>query len=182
MQIVRHNDRVFTLRPLLAPDECAELIALAEAHGFEPAGVRTADGGQKPMAHVRNNERAVFESPHWVGALWQRLRAVGLPALDGEVAAGLPRALRFYKYGPGQRFRMHKDGPWSEDGRLSRLTLLVYLNDGFGGGDTDFRQFRVVPRAGDGLLFVHDTWHEGATVEYGTKYALRSDVMYAPPA
>lgn len=182
MHLVHLSETAFCVNGLLTPAECAELIALAEARGFEPAGVRTADGGQKSMAHVRNNERVVLESPQWIDALWQRLREAGLPALDGEAAAGLPRALRFYKYGPGQRFRMHKDGPWSEDGRLSKLTLLVYLNDGFAGGDTAFRGFRVEPRTGDALLFVHDTWHEGAAVEQGVKYALRSDVMYAPPA
>lgn len=182
MPVIHHTDTVFTATGLLTADECAALIALAEARGFEPAGVRTAEGGQKAMAHVRNNERVVFESPHWVELIWQRLSATGLPALDGETAAGLPRALRFYKYGPGQRFRMHKDGPWSEDGRLSKLTVLVYLNDGFAGGDTAFRGFRIEPRVGDALLFVHDTWHEGAAVERGVKYALRSDVMYAPSA
>ncbi|MEI2429291.1 2OG-Fe(II) oxygenase [Lysobacter yananisis] len=182
MQTIHHTETVFTVAGLLSPAECEALIALAEARGFEPAGVRTADGGQKSMAHVRNNERVVFESPPWVERLWQRLQQAGLPALDGETACGLPHALRFYKYGPGQRFRMHKDGPWSEDGRLSKLTLLVYLNDGFTGGDTAFRGFRVAPRTGDALLFVHDTWHEGSAVEQGAKYALRSDVMYAPPA
>ena len=73
---------------------------------------------------------------------------------------------------------MHKDGPWTEDGLTSQLTLLIYLNDGFVGGDTDFRDFRVVPKQGDALLFVHDTWHEGAAVESGVKYVLRSDVLY----
>lgn len=182
MRVIHHTDTVFTVAGLLAAAECAALIELAEARGFEPAGVRTADGGQKAMAHVRNNERVVFESPQWIELLWRRLSEAGLPALDGETACGLPRALRFYKYGPGQRFRMHKDGPWREDGRLSKLTVLVYLNDGFTGGDTAFRGFRVEPRTGDALLFVHDTWHEGAAVEQGAKYALRSDVMYAPPA
>lgn len=64
-------------------------------------------------------------------------------------------------------------------GRVSRLTLLVYLNDGFEGGATDFRDFAVTPRTGDALLFVHDTWHEGQAVTRGHKYVLRSDVMYA---
>lgn len=182
MQLISHSDRAFTVEAMLSAAECEALIALAERHGFESAGVRSADGAQKAMPHVRNNERVVFESADWVGLLWQRLAAIGLPELDGQTAVGLPRLLRFYKYWPGQRFRMHKDGPWNEDGLASKLTLLVYLNHGFVGGDTDFRQFRVAPRTGDALLFVHDTWHEGAAVEAGVKYALRSDVMYAPRA
>uniref|UniRef100_UPI000D4E0E1C prolyl hydroxylase family protein n=1 Tax=unclassified Variovorax TaxID=663243 RepID=UPI000D4E0E1C len=177
MRLLAHSPRAFSVEGFLEPGECAQLIALAEREGFASAGVRTADG-PKAMPAIRNNERAMLPSPFWVGLLWQRLQAVALPELDGQTAQGLPGDLRFYKYMPGQRFKMHKDGPWHEDGRTSRLTLLVYLNDGFTGGDTDFREFRVKPQAGAALLFVHDTWHEGAAVASGVKYVLRSDVMY----
>lgn len=37
----------------------------------------------------------------------------------------------------------------------------------------------MVPQQGYGLLFIHDTWHEGAEVSEGFKYVLRSDVMCA---
>ena len=73
---------------------------------------------------------------------------------------------------------MHKDGPTLENGLRSELTLLVYLNEGFEGGETDFRDFAIRPATGMALLFIHDTWHEGAEVTAGTKYVLRSDVMY----
>jgi predicted 2-oxoglutarate/Fe(II)-dependent dioxygenase YbiX len=179
MQITPHSSRAFSIHGLLAPGECAQLVELAERQGFASAGVRTAQGPQS-MPGVRNNERAMFEAPGWVALLWQRLAGTGLPELDGQVAEGLPKDLRFYKYLPGQRFKMHKDGPWHEGGLASKLTLLVYLNDGFEGGDTDFRDFRVVPRTGSALLFVHDTWHEGAAVSRGVKYVLRSDVLYGP--
>ncbi|MGH8081585.1 MAG: hypothetical protein ACREP7_13505 [Lysobacter sp.] len=65
MNTIHHNDRVFTLEGLLTAEECTQLVELAEAHGFESAGVRTAEGGQKALPHVRNNERVVFESPEW---------------------------------------------------------------------------------------------------------------------
>ena len=77
-----------------------------------------------------------------------------------------------------KRFKMHKDGPWHENGMSSRLTFLVYLSDDFTGGDTDFREFRISPQKGDALLFIHDTWHEGCAVQEGVKYVLRSDVLY----
>jgi hypothetical protein len=56
--------------------------------------------------------------------------------------------------------------------------LLVYLNDEFTGDTTDFREFQVAPKAGMALLFVHHSWHEGAAVTAGTKYVVRSHVMY----
>lgn len=133
------------------------------------------------MPLVRNNERVLVEDATWVALIWQRIRAVALPSLGGQIACGLPKDLRFYRYVPGQRFKMHKDGPWTEGGLTSQLTLLVYLNDGFAGGDTGFRDFRVAPKQGDALFFIHDTWHEGAAVESGVKYVLRSDVLYRSP-
>lgn len=178
MQLLAHSDRVFTIPGFLDGPACSELIALAESSGFASAGVRTAQG-QQAMPLIRNNERAMVESPRWVQTLWQRLAGIGCPVLSGEQAVGLPKALRFYKYSAGQRFKMHKDGPWTEEGRSSRLTFLVYLNEAFEGGATDFRDFQVTPQTGQALLFIHDTWHEGAAVTQGVKYVLRSDVLYA---
>lgn len=171
------NASVMTIDDFLAPDECAALIALAEGDGFSAAMVR-ANSGTQAMPAIRNNERAELENPLWVGLLWQRLLQMDLPRLDGSTPWGLPAALRFYKYRAGQRFKMHKDGPWLENGLQSKLTFLVYLNDGFAGGATDFRDFKVVPKTGMALLFVHATWHEGCAVESGEKYVLRSDVLY----
>ncbi|MFG6486128.1 prolyl hydroxylase family protein [Roseateles sp. BYS78W] len=179
MTIIQHSERAFSVPGLVTPDECGELIALAERSGFDAASVRT-EAGQQAMPRVRNNERTIVDESAWPARLWQRLKGIELPLVDGQSAVGLPRSLRFYKYLPGQRFKMHKDGPWREDELVSQLTLLVYLNDGFGGGCTDFRSFVVQPEAGSALLFLHDTWHEGAAVTDGVKYVLRSDVLYAP--
>lgn len=173
------SDRVFLVPSALAPAQCVALIALANAHGFDAAQVRAASG-PRAMPQVRNNQRAQFAAPDWVATLWQLLQSWPLPEVNGQRAVGLPRDLRCYAYDPGQRFKMHKDGPWLEDGLSSQLTLLVYLNDNFEGGATDFREFAVTPHTGDALLFIHDTWHEGQAVTRGTKYVLRSDVMYGP--
>ena len=176
-QMTFHSERVFSVPRLLSAMQCEQLVALAEAGGFEQASVRTSHG-QKAMPLVRNNERVLVESAEWVLLLWQRTASVILPLIDGQRACGLPKDLRFYRYRPGQRFKMHKDGPWTEGGLTSRLTLLVYLNDDFVGGETDFRDFVVHPIKGDALFFIHDTWHEGRAVVSGTKYVLRSDVLY----
>lgn len=177
MNLHAHSERVFSIDSLLGADECDSLITDAEQRGFSDASVRTA-AGQKMMQNIRNNQRSQFESPVWIRLLWQRLSTASLPQLDGQVARGLPKELRFYKYSPGQRFKMHKDGSWTEAGLSSKLTLLVYLNEGFLGGDTTFKDFTIVPKAGAALLFVHDTWHEGSAVKEGVKCVLRTDVLY----
>ena len=179
LHVHRHSDRVMSVDAFLTPQECADLVALADRHGFVAAQVRT-EGGARPLPHIRNNERAQFAAPLWTRRLWERLEQLALPQLDGQAPAGLPADLRFYRYSPGERFKMHKDGPWEEHGLRSKLTLLVYLNQGFGGGDTDFRDFRVTPSTGSALIFMHDTWHEGVALTTGVKYVLRSDILYRP--
>ncbi len=61
---------------------------------------------------------------------------------------------------------------------------MVYLNEAFEGGATRFflrephGEIDIVPQTGMALLFLHTLQHEGATVESGRKYVLRSDIMY----
>jgi prolyl 4-hydroxylase len=55
---------------------------------------------------------------------------------------------------------------------------MIYLNDGFEGGDTEFRTEFVKPQAGMALVFPHRVAHQGSAIVRGTKYVLRTDVMY----
>lgn len=55
-----------------------------------------------------------------------------------------------------------------------------YLNDGYGGGETWFRNVTVTPKRGSALLFEHHLEHAGVAVAGGRKYVLRTDVMYFP--
>lgn len=174
-------DAPLSCEGLLSPAECSELIALAEQSGFSPAALRLA-AGARVDARIRDSDRAIASLPAWRDLIERRALALGLPEIGGMAPHGLPAELRFYRYGPGQRFRMHKDGAWSEGGMSSKITLLAYLNDGFEGGGTLFRGSAAEPKAGMALLFGHGVWHEGAPVASGTKYVLRSDVLYRPAA
>jgi len=65
---------------------------------------------------------------------------------------------------------------------------MLYLNDAseFQGGATRFyndrftteSEFEVAPQQGLAILFAHDFWHDGQAVVDGTKYVLRTDVIY----
>lgn len=182
-------ENLFNLPNLLTPAECEQLIARGEAMGFEAASVATRSGPQM-LTTVRNNDRVTFDDPALAEQLWQRLREHVPAEMDGAVAVGLNERLRFYRYDPSQRFKGHRDGVVERSPtERSRLTFMVYLNDGAEGGQTVFYSEdrtaglrRVVasvePRAGTGLVFAHEWWHEGARVLSGRKYVLRTDVMY----
>ncbi len=180
----------FTVAGVFSADECVALIERAEAIGFDAASVRTRSG-QKMMTNIRNNDRVNLNDPELANLMWTRISSV-LPHLDDQEAVGVNCRQRFYRYKPGQEFKRHKDGSVTNDeGDVSKLSYLVYLNDGFEGGSTTFRDYVgkgdsrrkvenvVTPSAGTALLFRHERWHEGAPLTVGVKYVLRTDVFYA---
>jgi hypothetical protein len=61
---------------------------------------------------------------------------------------------------------------------MSLLTFMIYLNEGYEGGETRFESLSVAGKLGMALVFEHGLLHESAEVTGGVKYVLRSDVMY----
>lgn len=182
---------IFMVEGVFTPDECQHLIHQGEAMGFEAASVTTA-AGAKMMPNVRNNDRVVYEDAVFAASLWQRVREYVPQQMDGYPAVGLNERFRFYRYDQGQRFKRHQDGRvYAADGRVSRLSFLIYLNAGYEGGETVFREYTMVSgetikhefiinaEIGKGLFFIHERKHEGAVIRAGRKYLLRTDVMYA---
>ena len=105
--------------------------------------------------------------------------------------------MRFLKYGAGGYFATHLDGQYRRpDGsERSFLTIQIYLNEGMEGGETTFfkenpwtyathlndptsQPLPVHPKTGRVLIFQHDITHEGSLLISGTKYTIRTDVMY----
>lgn len=170
----------WTVPALLTDDECGALIERIEAAGPEPATVSMLRG---PVLRpeIRNNDRAILEDPALAAELDARVRGYVPERLSDMRLVGVGERFRCYRYHPGQRFAPHYDGAFvrSPD-EYSLLTFIVYLNEGFEGGETDFPTLgeRVVPRTGTALFFQHRVLHEGCVVTQGRKYALRSDILY----
>ena len=170
---------VVTVSELLSKQECDEWIALAEGIGFSDAPITTAFGFVH-APEVRNNTRVMLDDVKRAAALWERVREHVPEKRDGWRVLGLNERFRFYRYEPGQYFRWHYDGAFQRSAtERSLLTLMVYLNGGMEGGATQFDGLGdVVPEAGKALLFQNAIRHQGAPVERGLKYVLRTDVMY----
>ena len=170
----------WTIDGVLSPDECAALVARVEAMGPTLAPVSRAEGAVIDEG-MRNNTRVMFDDPAFAALLFERLRARVPEELKGMRVVGANERLRCYRYAPGQRFAPHYDGAFfRSEVERSLLTLIVYLNEGFAGGETGLLDVgRVItPKTGMALLFQHAILHEGAAVEAGVKYAARSDIMY----
>ncbi len=169
----------FTIDDFLSRDECETYIELTENLGFSDAPITTISG-EVIAKGVRNNERAMLDDCERSDDMWQGAEPYCPEFVDFHKAIGLNERFRFYRYDAGQVFRWHRDGPYRRDnGEKSRLTFLVYLNDGFEGGETIFESTEVHPKAGMALVFAHGLLHEGGEVFSGRKYVLRTDVMYS---
>lgn len=170
---------IYTLPDFLSPEECTEQIAGSEKQGFEYATFNS-HGQKTSMPRYRNNDRVFLEDKELANDYWQRGKDAIPEFVEGYQTIGISERFRIYRYHKGQFFKRHADGPHRrENGERSRLTFIVYLNDGYDGGETIFDEAKIEPKTGMALLFMHGLMHEGAEVLSGEKYILRTDVMCA---
>ncbi len=181
-------ERVFVIHNFLSEEECAALIRRSEAAAYEPGTV-----GGVVNENFRNNERVIVDDESLASDLFQRAHPF-LPAVfDGHHLVGFNERWRFYRYQPGQTFQPHRDGSYLRmtTGDKSEVTMMIYLNEEMVGGETRFfadadhafqhppsPYLSVQPKTGMALVFEHAIWHEGAVVQSGLKYVLRTDVLY----
>jgi hypothetical protein len=169
---------VFTVDRVLSADECAALIERIDALGPTVAPISTPRGFVM-NEDVRNNTRVIFDDVALAQILFERIEAHVPAQLCGMRPVGANERFRCYRYERAQQFATHRDGSFvRSDDEMSLLTFMVYLNEGFGGGQTRFHDVSVTPQTGLALLFQHFLLHEGSSVTSGVKYVLRSDVMY----
>ena len=176
------GEDVFVIHEFLSGEECDDLIARSEALGYEAATV-----GDVLVTQMRNNARVILDDPDLAARFWERARSF-MPKVGDCEAVGLNERFRLYRYDEAEAFAPHYDGSVSRgSGEESRLTFMVYLNEGCEGGGTNFHvpgggmKLAVRPERGKALAFLHLQLHEGAPVTSGRKYALRTDVMYRQP-
>jgi prolyl 4-hydroxylase len=160
----------------LTAAECAH-IANAANDLLAPAAVVDPQTG-RPIPHpIRTSDAAVLspvrEDPV-IRAINMRIAAIS----NTQVAQG--EALTILRYRPGQQFRLHSDIlPHVRNQRVA--TVLVYLNDGFGGGETTFPDhgLTIRPKAGDAIIFdnvdaqgrpLATARHAGEPVRSGVKW------------
>ncbi len=166
-------DNIFT------PAQCQMLIATAETIGYQ--GV---DRGNAVYNRVVG--KVSIEGVPLHQFLKNALAGIIPDSIDGKRVTGLNDHFRFSKYYKGQFFDIHKDGVNQDSqGNRSALTLNIFLNSDFEGGETDFfnsnspsdLRYSVKPAPGRGALFFAQQYHRGNAIISGEKYLIRTDVM-----
>jgi len=180
MEKITYTPEIFTIKNFLSTAECARLIEKSEAMGYEEATVDVGGGVQRMIKGVRNNERVLYKDVAYATFIWERLKNFAPEGKDNRTACGVNELFRFYKYSPGQRFKMHKDGSFERNRfEASQYTFMIYLNEAYTGGETIFASGEIIrPESGTALIFHHPLRHEGSLLTAGVKYVLRTDIMY----
>lgn len=196
----------FVIRDVLTRRECDQLVKLSETMGYTEDAPVSLDRRIR-----QNENCVWIADPELNETIFRRCEPHFPPEVQGGAVCGLNARWRLYKYNPQDVFRVHTDGSWpgsglDGDGRLvrdlygdrwSQLTIVLYLNDEFEGGSTRFfypvddagREHKVVEvrdACGSAVCFFHgehplSPLHEGGLVQVGTKYIIRSDVLYKLP-
>lgn len=169
------------IKGFLTAPACKSLIDMAERNGFEQATLDTQIGIQTRIEY-RNNKRFTFDDRVLSSILWTHLKDDQRLNNPGWEVVGLNNRFRIYKYSdPSEFFASHYDGRYLKvpEYEESWVTMLVYLNDDFEGGETSFQDGDIKPEIGMAALMTQANYlHEAVPVIKGTKYVLRTDIMY----
>lgn len=172
---------------LLTPEECNKYMAMINEN--RDGLVENIDNG------LATYNRLLFIDNDFANELFERIKpylkehniqqrkkSKKAPIIDFK---RVNDHFRISKYDEGGEFKIHKDGINADSlGGRSCLTLNIFLNDNFEGGETDFyhndkKTLResIKPKPGRAGLFYSQQYHCGNKVPKGNKYLLRTDVM-----
>jgi prolyl 4-hydroxylase len=149
-EVIRESPLICRFPALFTDEECEFLSAAAEPL-FEPAMTVEEYTHRQFRNPIRTSDTAVFP---WIG------ESPAIHVLNRRIATASGTApeqgepLQVLRYRGGQEYKPHTDAiPGLENQRV--MTMLVYLNDGFEGGETEFPELGITirPRRGEGLLF-----------------------------
>ena len=145
------RDPYIALHPgLFSAAECRYLMILGTPW-MEKASVLSLTGEAR-MDNVRDASAAHIP-PVAEDLVVQEINRCIAMATDTEPGWGEP--LNILRYTPGQQYKPHHDGTSPDNVSVRNLTALIWLNDQFEGGETDFPKIKVRVRGsvGDMLVF-----------------------------
>jgi prolyl 4-hydroxylase len=149
-KLLSQTPRLTHFQALLTPEECAH-VAQTAAPLLRPSKVVDPETSALREHPIRTSDDAVIGPTREdlvIGAINRRIASIsGTAPAQGE-------ALTILRYAPGQQYRLHHDALPGVDNQRIR-TVIVYLNEGFGGGETHFPSgnLTIRPRGGDAIMF-----------------------------
>ena len=212
------NQKLFLFKNLLSKKDCNTIIAKCEQQELQEMESHYKSG--------RTNSRLVVFDPNFSSFLWEKvkevlegiytqqeveLRPLGFDVLRGSWEfSGINQAIRFNKYDSERKefFEPHRDSQFCPSGdERSLLSVVIYLNERFRGGETKFyfpkdtsicckgltmkEEFEmhgglgngydvvtVKPKCGNAIIFNQNIIHESSPmIGRNDKFIIKTDVM-----
>jgi prolyl 4-hydroxylase len=192
-RVLADAPRLRVFENFATPEECDWLIGACRAQ-LGRATVYKATADQLHVDDTRTNTEADFQfgaSDIVLSLIRDRIaRAAAVPVEHYEVA-------KLLHYAPGEAFTRHSDFfmPWMSEELETRgqrvATFLIYLNEGYEGGETEFTDagLKFKGRKGDALLFLNVdrqgqgdpmSFHAGQPVTHGEKWVFSQWIRNKP--
>ena len=220
-----YDINIFSISNVLSNEECKEIIKKCNSKGWNKSSPSGGGHGRTGTEDPRTNSFCVFFDENLATNLWNKispnlerdLSYLGQNIYFNSINKGREWSpsfifdkMRVYKYNPNEAFPEHIDykvkrNIIKEGKKLveqSFLTVLIYLNDDFEGGETGYwpdhngihcrflrnvekqqckKDHQVLIKPQTGLCIIQDQniLHEGLPTKKGIKYILRTDIIHS---
>jgi hypothetical protein len=202
--IISINDNIIHITNLLSNTTCQDIITKSNKY------YHSMELEYEP--HVRDYSRYLNINDTLSNCVYSKIYKVlytlpeAIPCGFGTkgkwVPIGLNNCFRHSYYeAPSIGFTYHRDSTYVKDlTTRSIYTIIIYLNNDFEGGETQFVKphsdrligqtvnkelengydiiCSIKPITGSAVIFNHNTIHAGMTVMSGNKHIIRSDIVY----
>lgn len=165
--------------------ECIKLIEVSENVGYEKASLFDAKGKKIFYTDVRDGLRCIIDDSDFSITLEQRIQHLIPLEYRGKKYHSINPRFRFLKYNePTHHFAPHQDGCYSANNIMSMITILIYLNDDYAGARTCTNKDKktimseIEPKSGLVYMMDQDILHSVPNLISGTKYVIRTELMY----
>jgi hypothetical protein len=181
------NKYVQIIENVFTKEECEDLIKISEEKGFETAGFYVDKYGKEHFfLNKRKSNRCIINDTSLADKILYRIKNLIPREYNNRKLHSVNYKLKFLKYNIGDYFTRHHDGNYiSENGSKSQITILIYLNNDYEGAYTtffknseDFNGCIIKPSIGMVCLMDQKIEHEVNALISGTKYVIRTDLMY----
>lgn len=194
---------LFILENVLTDGECNQLIESSNPYyeSLDKEYLRKERDNQRVLSQDKEFADILFSriSKHLDD---NNLKPCGFGTKGKWSPLKINSCFRYSKYvSPSVGFVPHRDATYIEDeDTRSILSILIYLNDDYQGGSTIFykthnkrtmdqivedemsfgydERFQYKGKKGSVLIFNHNMIHKGDQIHRGTKYLIRSDIIY----
>ena len=175
------------IEDVFTKEECDKMIEASEKNKYTQAGLYTDGyGNEHFFLDKRKSERSIIDNQDFSKFLYRKIFKYLPKKYNNIKIHSINNRFRFLKYNIGDYFIRHRDTNYqSPDGSISLITILIYLNENYEGAYTtffsdpdDFSGYILKPKIGMVCLMDQSIGHEVNSLINGTKYVVRTEIMY----